>query len=306
MNKIAFIYPGQGAQKAGMGADFYEKSEKSHALYEKAGDMLDLDLKALCFEENDKLDLTEYTQAALVTTCLAMTGVVMEKGLKPDITAGLSLGEYAAISAAGGMDPLDAIRLVRKRGILMASTVPSGVGAMCAVMAMDSDKIEEVIKDIPDVTIANYNCPGQIVLTGKKEGVETAAENLKAAGAKRTVMLNVSGPFHSPLLKPAGDELAKALDEVVLHPLSVPYVTNVDASIVEEVDKTKDLLRRQVYSPVRWMQSMERIIEEGVDTFLEIGPGKTLAGFMRKINRDVKVYNIATWEDVEKVTGELC
>lgn len=306
MNKIAFIYPGQGAQKAGMGADFYEKSEKSRALYEKAGDMLDLDLKALCFEENDKLDLTEYTQAALVTTCLAMTGVVMEKGLKPDITAGLSLGEYAAISAAGGMDPLDAIRLVRKRGILMASTVPSGVGAMCAVMAMDSDKIEEVIKDIPDVTIANYNCPGQIVLTGKKEGVEAAAENLKAAGAKRTVMLNVSGPFHSPLLKPAGDELAKALDEVVLHPLSVPYVTNVDASIVEEVDKTKDLLRRQVYSPVRWMQSMERMIEEGVDTFLEIGPGKTLAGFMRKINRDVKVYNIATWEDVEKVTGELC
>lgn len=306
MNKIAFIYPGQGAQKAGMGADFYEKSEKSRALYEKAGDMLDLDLKALCFEENDKLDLTEYTQAALVTTCLAMTGVVMEKGLKPDITAGLSLGEYAAISAAGGMDPLDAIRLVRKRGILMASTVPSGVGAMCAVMAMDSDKIEEVIKDIPDVTIANYNCPGQIVLTGKKEGVEIAAENLKAAGAKRTVMLNVSGPFHSPLLKPAGDELAKALDEVVLHPLSVPYVTNVDASIVEEVDKTKDLLRRQVYSPVRWMQSMERMIEEGVDTFLEIGPGKTLAGFMRKINRDVKVYNIATWEDVEKVTGELC
>ena len=156
------------------------------------------------------------------------------------------------------------------------------------------------------MTIANYNCPGQIVLTGKKEGVETAAENLKAAGAKRTVMLNVSGPFHSPLLKPAGDELAKALDEVVLHPLSVPYVTNVDASIVEEVDKTKDLLRRQVYSPVRWMQSMERMIEEGVDTFLEIGPGKTLAGFMRKINRDVKVYNIATWEDVEKVTGELC
>ena len=306
MNKIAFIYPGQGAQKAGMGADFYEKSEKSRALYEKARDMLDLDLKALCFEENDKLDLTEYTQAALVTTCLAMTGVVMEKGLKPDITAGLSLGEYAAISAAGGMDPLDAIRLVRKRGILMASTVPSGVGAMCAVMAMDSDKIEEVIKDIPDVTIANYNCPGQIVLTGKKEGVETAAENLKAAGAKRTVMLNVSGPFHSPLLKPAGDELAKALDEVVLHPLSVPYVTNVDASIVEEVDKTKDLLRRQVYSPVRWMQSMERMIDEGVDTFVEIGPGKTLAGFMRKINRDVKVYNIAAWEDVEKVTGELC
>ncbi|MDY3250599.1 MAG: ACP S-malonyltransferase [Candidatus Choladocola sp.] len=306
MSKIAFIYPGQGAQKAGMGADFYEKDGRVRRLYDEAGRMLDLDLRALCFEENDRLDLTEYTQAALVTTCLAMTEVVTSAGLRPDITAGLSLGEYAAIAAAGGMDPMDAIRLVRKRGILMSGTVPAGVGAMCAIMAMDSEKIEEVIADISDVTVANYNCPGQIVITGERKGVELAAARLKEAGAKRTVMLNVSGPFHSPLLKSAGTSLAEELDRVVLHPLKIPYVTNVDAGIVEDIGRTKELLARQVYSPVRWMQSMERMIADGTDIFVEIGPGKTLAGFMKKINRDVKVYNIATWEDVEKVTGELC
>ncbi len=306
MSKTAFIYPGQGAQKAGMGADFYERSTGVRELFDKAGQVLDLDMKALCFEENDKLDLTEYTQAALVTTCLAMTRVIMDKGLKPDITAGLSLGEYAAIAAAGGMDDLDAIRLVRKRGILMSNTVPAGEGAMCAVMAMDSQKIEDVISDIQDVTIANYNCPGQIVITGRKSGVEEAACRLQEAGARRTVMLNVSGPFHSPMLKPAGDALAKAMDEITFHPLNIPYMTNVDAGKVEDISRTKELLARQVYSPVHWMQSMENLIADGIDIFVEIGPGRTLAGFMKKINRDVKVYNIAAWEDVEKVTGELC
>ncbi len=306
MSKTAFIYPGQGAQKAGMGADFYERSAGVRELFDKAGRMLNLDMKALCFEENDKLDLTEYTQAALVTTCLAMTRVIMDKGLKPDITAGLSLGEYAAIAAAGGMDDLDAIRLVRKRGILMSNTVPAGEGAMCAVMAMDSQKIEDVISDIQDVTIANYNCPGQIVITGRKSGVEEAACRLQEAGARQTVMLNVSGPFHSPMLKPAGDALAKAMDEITFHPLNIPYMTNVDAGKVEDISRTKELLARQVYSPVHWMQSMENLIAGGIDIFVEIGPGRTLAGFMKKINRDVKVYNIAAWEDVEKVTGELC
>lgn len=306
MSKTAFIYPGQGAQKAGMGADFYERSAGVRELFDKAGRMLNLDMKALCFEENDKLDLTEYTQAALVTTCIAMTRVIMDKGLKPDITAGLSLGEYAAIAAAGGMDDLDAIRLVRKRGILMSNTVPAGEGAMCAVMAMDSQKIEDVISDIQDVTIANYNCPGQIVITGRKSGVEEAACRLQEAGARQTVMLNVSGPFHSPMLKPAGDALAKAMDEITFHPLNIPYMTNVDAGKVEDISRTKELLARQVYSPVHWMQSMENLIAGGIDIFVEIGPGRTLARFMKKINRDVKVYNIAAWEDVEKVTGELC
>ena len=306
MSKIAFIYPGQGAQKAGMGADFYENSAIAGKMFDKAGEVLQLDMKALCFEENDKLDVTEYTQAALVTTCLAMTRVAEDKGLKPDITAGLSLGEYCAIAAAGGMDYMDAIRLVRKRGILMQNTVPAGEGAMCAVMAMDASAIEKVIETIDGVTIANYNCPGQIVITGRTEAVGIAAEKLKEAGAKCAIMLNVSGPFHSPLLKKAGEELAEELKNTALHTLQIPYVTNVTAEKVDDISVTRELLAEQVSSPVRWMQSMENMIADGVDTFVEIGPGRTLAGFMKKINRDVKVYNISAWEDIEKVVGELC
>ena len=305
MSKTAFLYPGQGAQIAGMGADFYENSALARDIYDRASEALGLDMKALCFEENDRLDLTEYTQAALVTTCLAMTRVVEERGLQPDVTAGLSLGEYAAIAAAGGMEDLDAIRLVRKRGILMQNTVPAGEGAMCAVMAMDAGQIEQVIADIDGVTIANYNCPGQIVITGKKEAVEEAAEKLKEAGAKRIVMLNVSGPFHSPMLTPAGEKLREELEGVELSELRIPYITNVNAEKVEQISKTKELLEKQVSSSVRWMQSMESLIAEGVDTFVEIGPGRTLAGFMKKINRNVKVYNIAKWEDVETVLEQI-
>lgn len=306
MSSIAFIYPGQGAQKAGMGADFYKNSSAAGKLYDHAGEVLGLDMRELCFEKNDKLDLTEYTQAALVTTCLAMTRVVRERGLKPDVTAGLSLGEYAAIAAAGGLSELDAIRLVRKRGILMQDTVPDGVGGMCAVMGMDAEKIEKEIADIDGVTVANYNCPGQIVITGKREAVETAADSLKEAGAKRAVMLKVSGPFHSPLLAPAGEELARELASVEFYPLAVPYVTNVTSEKITDIAQTKSLLARQVSAPVCWMQSVKTMLADGVDTFVEIGPGRTLAGFMKKINRDVKVYNISAWEDVEKVTGELC
>lgn len=305
MSKIAFIYPGQGAQKAGMGADFYENSPGAAQIFDEASEVLGLDMKALCFEPNENLDMTEYTQAALVTTCLAMTRVVKERGLTPDVTAGLSLGEYCAIAAAGGMDELDAIRLVRKRGILMQNTVPAGVGAMCAVMAMDADTIDRVIADMDGVTVANYNCPGQIVITGRKEAVEEAAGKLKEAGAKRTVMLNVSGPFHSPLLAPAGEELGKELEQTELHPLQLPYYTNVTAERVEDISQTKALLEQQVSASVRWMQSVEQMIADGVDTFVEIGPGKTLAGFLRKINRDVKVVNIGTWEDLEQIGEEF-
>ena len=305
MSKIAFLYPGQGAQKAGMGADFYENSAIARVIYEKASEALDLDMKALCFEENDKLDLTEYTQAALVTTCLAMTRAAQEQGLKADITAGLSLGEYCAIAVAGGMSDMDAIRLVRKRGILMQNTVPAGEGAMCAIMAMDEQAIEAVTDAIDGVTIANYNCPGQIVITGETGAVKEAEAKLKEAGAKRTVMLNVSGPFHSPMLREAGEELAKELARTQFHALEIPYVTNVTAKAVTDITQTAALLEEQVSSPVRWMQSMEAMIADGVDIFVEIGPGRTLAGFMKKINRDVKVYNIATLDDVEKVAAEL-
>lgn len=305
MSKIAFIYPGQGAQKAGMGKDFYENSESARAVFDRASEILDLDMKELCFEENDRLDLTEYTQAALVTTCLAMTKVVSEHGIRPDVTAGLSLGEYCAIAIAGGMSEEDAIRTVRKRGILMQNTVPAGEGAMAAVLGLEASAIEGVIADIEGVTIANYNCPGQIVITGVTAKVEEASEKLKAAGAKRVVMLNVSGPFHSPLLKSAGEELLKELENVEIHKLEIPYVTNVTAEYVQNEEEIKGLLGQQVSSSVRWEQSIRKMIEEGVDTFVEIGPGKTLAGFMRKISRDVAMYNIGTWEDVEKVAEAL-
>lgn len=305
MSKTAFIYPGQGAQKAGMGADFYENSEIARYIFDQAGEELGLDMKALCFEENDQLDLTEYTQAALVTTCLAMEKVVEEMGLHPDVTAGLSLGEYCAIEAAGGMDLKDAITTVRKRGILMEQAVPAGQGSMAAVMGMETEKIEEVLADIADVSIANYNCPGQIVITGLSEAVSEASEKLKAAGGRRVITLNVSGPFHSAMLATAGKELGKVLDDITLHELQIPYVTNVTAEYVEHSSETKALLEKQISSSVRWQQSVENMIRQGVDTFVEIGPGRTLAGFMRKIDRNVKVYNIQTVEDAEKVCQEL-
>ena len=193
MSKIAFIFPGQGAQKAGMGKDFYEETSTGREVFDRASELLGFSMPELCFAENDRLDITEYTQAAMVTTSIAMMKVLMEEtGIRPDVAAGLSLGEYCALYAAGVMSADDAITTVRQRGILMQEAVPVGVGAMAAVLAMAAEKIEEVLKDIPDVWIANYNCPGQIVISGKKEAVELACEKLKEAGAKRTVMLNVS------------------------------------------------------------------------------------------------------------------
>ena len=306
MSKIAFMFPGQGAQKAGMGKDFYEQSETARKVIDKATELLGIDMKALCFEENDKLDQTEYTQAALVTVCLAMEHVLRERGLKADVTAGLSLGEYCAIASAGGMSTEDAITTVRKRGILMQNAVPGGKGTMAAVLGMKGEDIEKVVDSIDGVTIANYNCPGQIVITGWKESVEKASEELKAAGAKRVMPLNVSGPFHSPMLEEAGRELGQVLAGVQLSKLEIPYVTNVTAEYVTDISETKALLATQVASSVRWQQSVENMIADGVDTFVEIGPGRTLAGFMRKISRDVKVYNVGTWEDVDKVVSELC
>ena len=301
MSKTAFLFPGQGVQKCGMGKDFYENSSQAANLFEKASEALGLDMKALCFEENARLDQTEYTQAALVTTYLAMCRELESRGVKPDITAGLSLGEYAAIAAAGAMSDLDAIRLVRKRGMLMQNTVPAGEGAMCAILALDEKKIEEVLNEIPDVTIANYNCPGQIVITGKTAAVEMAAARLKEAGARRTLTLNVSGPFHSPMLEPAGAALRQELEQVTFQKLQIPYVTNVNACEITDASEITELLVRQMYSPVRWMQSMEYMLKSGVDTFVEIGPGKTLEGFLKKINRNAQVHHVSCWEDLEQI-----
>ena len=305
MSKIAFIYPGQGAQKAGMGKDFYENSPLARDIYDRASECLELDMRALCFEENDLLDQTEYTQAAMVTTCLAMTAVLNEQGAEADVTAGLSLGEYCAIAEAGAMDLLDAIRLVRVRGQLMQHTVPTGEGAMAAVLGMDADQIDAVIEPIANVTVANYNCPGQIVITGGTAGIEQASKTLKEAGAKRVVSLNVSGPFHSPMLRSAGEKLGKELSAVQLGELKIPYVTNVTAEYVTDSSEIRELLTRQVYSPVRWEQSIRKMIAQDVDTFVEIGPGRTLTGFLRNIDRNVTVYQVNTWEDSKQIMEEL-
>lgn len=305
MSKIAFIYPGQGAQKAGMGKDFYENSPLARDIYDRASECLELDMRALCFEENDLLDQTEYTQAAMVTTCLAMTAVLNEQGAEADVTAGLSLGEYCAIAEAGAMDLLDAIRLVRVRGQLMQHTVPTGEGAMAAVLGMDADQIDTVIEPIANVTVANYNCPGQIVITGGTAGIEQASKTLKEAGAKRVVSLNVSGPFHSPMLRSAGEKLGKELSAVQLGELKIPYVTNVTAEYVTDSSEIRELLTRQVYSPVCWEQSIRKMIAQDVDTFVEIGPGRTLTGFLRKIDRNVTVYQVNTWEDSKQIMEEL-
>ena len=305
MSKIAFIYPGQGAQVCGMGQDFYERTEIGKQVFDQASEILGFSMPELCFTENDRLDITEYTQAAMVTTSIAMTKVLEDKGIRPDVTAGLSLGEYCALYAAGVMTEKDAIATVRQRGILMQEAVPVGQGAMAAILAMDASAIEAVIVDIEGVQIANYNCPGQIVISGKKEAVETACEKLKEAGAKRTVMLNVSGPFHSQMLTGAGEKLGEVLKNVEVHTPVIPYVANVTAAYVTDADEVKPLLEKQVSSSVRWQQSVEAMLADGVDTFIEIGPGRTLAGFMRKIDRTAKVLNIEKLEDVDKAVAEL-
>ncbi len=305
MSKIAFIFPGQGAQACGMGKDFYEQTETGKRIFDKATQLMGFSMPQLCFEENDRLDITEYTQAAMVTASIAMMRVLEENGIKPDVAAGLSLGEYCALAAAGVMSDEDAIWTVRQRGILMQEAVPVGEGAMAAILALDAAAIEEVTGAMEGVWIANYNCPGQIVISGEKAAVEEACEKLKAAGAKRAVMLNVSGPFHSGMLTAAGEKLGQVLSRMELHEPRIPYVANVTAQYVKSAAEVKELLTRQVSSSVRWQQSVEAMIGDGVDTFIEIGPGKTLAGFMRKISRDVKTLNVEKLEDIGKAAEAL-
>ena len=307
MSKIAFIYPGQGAQAVGMGQDFYENSPLSKVVFDQASEAVSLDLKKLCFEENDLLNKTEYTQVAMVTACIAMTRAVEAMGLHADMTAGLSLGEYCAIAAAGGMCDMDAVRTVRSRGIFMEHAAPEGTGAMSAVLGLDASVIEEVLDGREGVSIANYNCPGQIVITGQAEAVAKAGEALKEAGARRVLPLKVSGPFHSAMLKGAGDKLEKELKNIELKELKMPYVANCNASYIYDNSQIKELLKKQISAPVKFMQSVEKMIDDGVDTFVEIGPGKTLSKFVKKINKDVTVINIEKVDDLEKLKGlEIC
>lgn len=305
MSKIAFIFPGQGAQYVGMGKDFYDTYETAKKVFEQASAATGLNIEDLCFTENEKLNITEYTQIAMLATEVAILKVVEEKGLKADVCAGLSLGEYGALAAANVMDLTDLFKVIRKRGLYMQEAYPVG-GAMTAVLGMDAEKIREICEQTEGiVTVANYNCPGQIVITGEEQAVIKAAEALSAAGAKRCIPLKVSGPFHSALLTDAGKKLAGELADVTLNNPVIPYVCNVDASYVTGAESIKDLLEKQVSSSVCWQQSVEKMIADGVDTFIEIGPGKTLTGFMRKIDKTARVMNVETVADLDKVLEEI-
>ncbi len=301
MSKTAFIFPGQGAQYCGMGKDFYEKYDTAREIYELAEQATGMDVASLCFEEDERLHITEYTQIAMLTTEVAILRVLEDKGLKADCCAGLSLGEYGALAAARVMEPKDLFSLIRSRGIFMQEAYPTG-GAMTAVLGLDADVIRGVCEETEGiVSIANDNCPGQIVITGEEKAVQAAAAKLLETGAKRCVPLKVSGPFHSALLEGAGDKLAEKLADVEVHTPVIPYLCNVEAAPVTEATRVKELLARQVSSSVRWRETMERMLADGVDTFIEIGPGKTLTGFLRKISRDITVYNVEKVEDMEKL-----
>ncbi|MBR6328803.1 MAG: ACP S-malonyltransferase [Lachnospiraceae bacterium] len=305
MSKVAFIFPGQGSQYAGMGKDFYDNSETAKEVFALASKCSGLDVEHLCFEENEDLNITEYTQIAMLADEAAILKVIEEKGFKCEATAGLSLGEYGALIAAGILSLEDAFTLIRKRGIYMQEAYPEG-GGMSAVLGLNGPEVEEACNKVvaelsKPVSVANFNCPGQIVITGDIDAVTAAGESLAQSGAKKVVPLKVSGPFHSELLADASSKLAEALESIELSEEKIPYVTNVTADYVTDISETKGLLAKQVCAPVRWQQSMERLVADGFDTFVEIGPGKTLAGFMKRISRDVKVINIDKFEDLAKL-----
>lgn len=304
MSKIAFIFPGQGAQYVGMGKDFYEQIPVARSVIDAASQATGLDIPALCFEENDRIHVTEYTQIAMLAVEAAMLRALEKKGVHSQVNGGLSLGEYGALIASGVMSEEDAFKVVRQRGILMQEAVPTG-GAMAAVLGTDAALIEEICEKTEGiVSVANYNCPGQIVITGEEDAVKRAGEALKEAGARRIVPLKVSGPFHSAMLTQAGEKLGEVLGEVKINEFEIPYVTNVTAQYVTEASDVTKLLKKQVSSSVRWQQCVEKMIADGVDTFIEIGPGKTLTGFLKKINRSVKALNIEKVEDLDKVVKE--
>lgn len=305
MSRIAFVFPGQGAQYIGMGREFYESSKSAKEVFELASEATGLDIPALCFEENDRLNVTEYTQAAMLACEAAILRAVQEAGIVPEVNAGLSLGEYGALIASGALTMEEAFRVVRKRGIFMQEAVPVG-GAMAAVIGMDGEKIAGICEETDGmVTVANYSCPGQVVITGEEKAVDAAGAALKEAGARRVIPLNVSGPFHSPMLQKAGEQLGMVLEDVTVHDIAIPYVANVTAEYVTEKNQVKELLSRQVAASVCWQQSVENMLSQGVDTFLEIGPGKTLTGFLKKIDRNAVGLHIEKPEDLEEILRKL-
>lgn len=307
--KTAFLFSGQGAQTIGMGKELCENFAVASDTFDAASAATGIDMKAMIFDgDSETLMITENTQPAILTMSIAAYRVVESMGFRPDVVAGLSLGEYSAHVAAKSMDFEDAVRLVKKRGKYMQEEVPVGVGAMAAILALDADAVYAICKDASAKGIvepANFNCPGQITVAGEKDAVAYACELAKERGAKRAVMLPVSAPFHCSMLKGAGEKLKRELDNVPVSDLTVPLITNVTADYVKSKDEIKELLVRQVSSSVLFEKSLRRMLADGVDTFVEVGPGKTLCGFVKKITKDANVYHVEDIQSLEEMKAAL-
>jgi [acyl-carrier-protein] S-malonyltransferase len=306
MKPIAFIFPGQGSQYVGMGKELYENFSVAKKIFEEADDTLHLSISGLCFNgPEEALKLTENTQPALLTTSIATLKVLQaEKGLIPQFTAGHSLGEYSALVGSGALTFAEAVKIVHLRGKFMQEAVPVGEGAMAAVLGMEREQVEKICEEVSSgevLTPANFNCPGQIVIAGHAKAVERAIERVKKDG-KKAVPLPVSAPFHSPLMKPAGDRLEKALEEISVSDLRIPVVTNVEAEVNTSKDRVKGLLVAQVSSPVRWEESMRKMIGKGIEQVLEIGPGKVLSGLMKRIDNRIETGNLEDLQTLKKIS----
>lgn len=304
MSKLAFVFPGQGAQKVGMGKDFYDNYDVAKKMFKEADEALGYSIMNMCFEgPEEDLKLTANTQPAILTISCIANEILKENGIQPEITGGHSLGEYSALVAAGVLNFQDAVALVHKRGSYMQEAVPVGEGGMAAIIGVDRDKIVEVCQQVSaesPVQAVNFNCPGQIVIAGATKGVELAVEELKAAGAKKAVILPVSAPFHSTLMKPAAEKLAVELDKVTISDAKIPVVANVSAEILTKAEDIKASLVAQAASPVLWEDCVARMKEFGADVLLEAGPGKTLCGFNRRIDKTITSLNVEDVASLEK------
>ena len=315
MSKMAFVYPGQGCQAPGMGKDIYENYESARKVFDRASKTLKKDLEELCFAGSmEELSLTENTQPAILTVSIAMTEVLKSHGIMPDAVAGLSLGEYSALVASGAMTLEEAVSLVRTRGLLMQNEVPQGKGGLLAVVGLSPEKVEEAISPLKDhgtISCSNFNAMDQTVVGGELVLLDEAQALLKEAGARMTKLLNVSAPFHTNMLKGAGQKLRPYLEETNIQKPLADYYPNtmgkkVDLSVTDEGAKTPiiDLLEQQVSSPVRWVESVKAMIEDGVDTFVEVYPGKTVASLIKKIDKNVRVVTLSSLEDLEAFIAE--
>jgi len=307
MGKVAFLFAGQGSQVVGMGKEIYETYEIAREFFDRACQLVDFDMKKLCFEGPlEQLSQTEYTQACLVACEMMALKVLKAHSIISDICAGLSLGEYSALVAAGALDAYDAVRLVRVRGQIMSEALPKGISSMAAVLGMQADDLEAICQELTDsgvVEIANYNCPGQLVIGGEIEAVNIASELAIERGARKVKALNVSSAFHTSLLKDAGTKLRKELEKVDFNDLKIPVVFNKTAKY--QYEPLVDLLETQVYSSVRFEASIRLMLEEGVTTFIEIGPGKTLSSFVKKIDRKVNIYQVEDVVGINKLVEQL-